>query len=71
MSIHKGTTFSMQQIKVNNEVWLPSRIEAKGAARVMLLFHFDGSVLVTDSNYRKFKATSTILPADASTRQPQ
>jgi hypothetical protein len=71
MSIHKGTTFSMQQIKVNNEVWLPSRIEAKGAARVMLLFHFDGSLLVTDSNYRKFKATSTILPADASTRQPQ
>jgi hypothetical protein len=71
MSIRKGTTFSMQQIKVNNEVWLPSRIEANGAARVMLLFHFEGTVLITDSNYRKFKATSIILPADASTGQPQ
>jgi hypothetical protein len=37
----------------------------------MLLFHFEGTVLITDSNYRKFKATSIILPADASTGQPQ
>lgn len=65
MSIQKGTTFSMEQIKVNNEVWLPSRIEANGAARVLLLLHFEGSVLITESDYRKFKATSTILPADA------
>jgi hypothetical protein len=71
MSIRKGTTFSMQQIKVNNEVWLPSRIEANGAARVLLLFHFDGSVLITESDYRKFKATSIILPGNASTQQPQ
>ncbi|HEX2918945.1 MAG TPA: hypothetical protein VHN81_10510 [Edaphobacter sp.] len=66
MSIQKGTTFSMQQIKVNNEVWLPSRIEANGAARVLLLLHFEGGVLITESDYRKFKATSTILPAAAS-----
>ena len=70
MSIHKGTTFSVQQIKVNNEVWLPSRIEANGAARVLLLFHFDGSILITDSDYRKFKATSIILPGGAA-QQPQ
>jgi hypothetical protein len=71
MSIRKGTAFSVQQIKVNNEVWLPSRIEANGAARVLLLFHFDGSILITDSDYRKFKATSTILPGDAAVQQPQ
>jgi hypothetical protein len=70
MSIHKGTTFSMQQIKVNDEVWLPSRIEANGAARVLLLLHFDGSVLITESDYRKFKATSTILPGTAGVQQP-
>ncbi|QHS51792.1 hypothetical protein [Edaphobacter sp. 12200R-103] len=71
MSIRKGTAFSVQQIKVNNEVWLPSRIEANGAARVLLLFHFDGSILITDSDYRKFKATSTILPGDAAVQRPQ
>lgn len=62
MSIKKGTSFSMQQMKINNEVWLPSRIEAQGGARLMLFISFDGSILVTNSDYRKFKATSTILP---------
>lgn len=71
MSVHKGTTFSMQQIKINNEVWLPSRIEANGAARVLLLLHFEGSVLITESDYRKFKATSTILPGAAAVQQRQ
>ena len=71
MSIQKGTTFSMQQIKVNDEVWLPSRIEANGAARVLLLLHFEGSVLITESDYRKFKATSTILPGTASVQPSQ
>lgn len=70
MSIQKGTTFSMQQMKINNEVWLPSRIEGHGAARVLLLVHFEGSIFLTDSDYRKFKATSTILPAIGTIEQP-
>lgn len=62
MSIKKGTNFSMNQIKINNEVWLPSHMEGHGGARVLLFVNFDGSILVTNSDYRKFKATSTILP---------
>jgi hypothetical protein len=62
MSIKKDTNFSMEQIKINQEVWLPSKIEAHGGARVMLFVNFDGSILVMNSDYRKFKATSTILP---------
>lgn len=69
MSIKKGTAFSMQQRKINNEVWLPSRIEGNGAARVMLLLHFDGSILITESDYRRFKATSTILPGVETVQQ--
>ncbi len=61
MNIKKDTSFSMQQRKINGEVWLPSRIEGQGAARVLLFVNFNGSVLVTNSDYRKFKATSTIL----------
>lgn len=69
MSIKKDTNFSMEQMKINNEVWLPSRLEGRGGARVMLLLHFDGSVLVTNSDYRKFKATSTILPGVAAVKE--
>jgi hypothetical protein len=35
----------------------------------LLLLHFDGSVFVTNSNYRKFKATSTILPGLATVKE--
>lgn len=65
MNIQKDTSFSMEQRKVNNEVWLPATMEAHGAARVFLLLGFHGSWKLVDSDYRKFKATSTILPGIA------
>jgi hypothetical protein len=70
MSIKKGTSFSMDQIKINNEVWLPSHLEGHGGARVLLFVNFDGSILVTNSDYRKFKATSTILPGVSTVEPP-
>ena len=61
-SVAEGTHFEAEQAKVNGEVWLPSRIDAQGSARALLVFSFNGRVRVVDSDYRKFKATSTILP---------
>jgi hypothetical protein len=61
-SIQKGTSFSMEQRKVNGEVWLPALVEGHGTARALLFFSFNGSVRAVESDYRKFKATSTILP---------
>jgi len=62
VDIRKDTSFSMEQTKVNGEVWLPARVDAKGAIRSLLFFSFSGSVHAADSDYRKFKATSTVLP---------
>ncbi|MEO6816607.1 MAG: hypothetical protein ABI177_07880 [Edaphobacter sp.] len=61
-NIQKGTSFSLEQRKVNNEVWLPVEANGRGAARMLLLFHFNGTLREVDSGYRKFKVTSTILP---------
>lgn len=61
-NIQKGTSFSMEQRKVNNEVWLPAKVEGQGSARALLFFSFNGRVQAVESGYRKFKATSTILP---------
>jgi hypothetical protein len=69
MSIKEGTNFSLKQKKINQEVWLPWRLEGRGAARVLLLVSFNGSVQATNSNYRKFKATSTILPGLATVKE--
>lgn len=62
VNIQKGTSFSMEQRKVNDEVWLPVQAEGRGAARMLLLFNFNGTFREVDSGYRKFKVTSTILP---------
>jgi hypothetical protein len=62
VNIQKGTSFSMEQRKINDEVWLPALLEGRGQARMLLLFKFDGSLRALESDYRKFKATSTILP---------
>ena len=35
--LHKGSVFEMQQVRVNDEVWLPQRFDVKLDARVALL----------------------------------
>lgn len=62
VNIQKGSSFSMTKTKVNNEVWLPQMVEGHGDARLFLLFNFKGSLRAEYSNYRKFRATSTVLP---------
>jgi hypothetical protein len=63
VNVKKDTRFAMQQTKINGEVWLPAAFEGQGAARVLLFFNFNGSARVVCSDYRKFRTTSTILPA--------
>ncbi|ADW69809.1 hypothetical protein [Granulicella tundricola] len=64
-NVKKDTKFSVTNVKVNDEVWLPKRITGDGEARAMLLFSLKGRLAVEDDGYRKFKATSTILPGVA------
>ena len=70
VNIQKGTSFSMEQRKVNDEVWLPAKMEGQGSFRFLLFAGFHGSLKIVDSDYRKFKATSTILPG-VGTVEPQ
>lgn len=69
-NVKQGTTFSFEQKKVNGEVWLPVGGEGQGAMRVLLLISFNGKVRFVDSDYRKFKATATILPGVGKVEQP-
>ena len=62
VNVQKGTRFTWEQTKVNDEVWLPAHIEGQGAARVLLFFNFNGSLRAVESDYRKFRTSSTILP---------
>jgi hypothetical protein len=63
-NIQKGTSFSMEQRKVNGEVWLPARFEGQGSARALLFISLNGRIQAVESDYKKFKATSKIVPID-------
>ncbi len=71
VNIKQDTSFAWEQRKVNGEVWLPARVDGRGSARAMLFFNFNGSIRVVNSDYRKFKATSTILPGTGRWKTPQ
>jgi hypothetical protein len=58
--LHKGAKLSFLRTKVNNEVWLPSRVSYSGSARVGLVAVLRRSGTSEFSNYRKFSVdTST------------
>ena len=65
VNIRQGTHFTAQWTKINDEVWLPAQIDAEGAARVLLFWNFNGRLHASNSDYRKFRANSTVLPVAA------
>ena len=58
--LHKGAKLSFLRTRVNDEVWLPSRVSYSGSARVGLVAVLRRSGMSEFSGYRKFSVdTST------------
>lgn len=59
--IHKGTRFIFEQMRVNDEVWLPKHVAFKVDARVALFkgYKLDGDQ--TFSDYKKFRTSAKIV----------
>ena len=60
--IHKGAELAFQQLHLNNEVWLMQRFYVSGGARVALFKNEAMEQEDTFSNYKKFAASTRILP---------
>lgn len=67
--LHKGSQFEIQQVRVNDEVWLPQRIDVKLDARVALLKGINENVHVTYREYRKFRTDTKISLAEPGAAQ--
>jgi len=63
--VHKGASFQAEWTKINGEVWLPASFSGRGSARIALFFNHSGAIDERESDYRKFRASSTILPGVA------
>ena len=74
-SVKKDTSFEGTFVKINNEVWLPQGFHARGQMRYLLFFSLNGEGRVQIDEYRKFRASSTLLPnstkVDPDAPQPQ
>jgi hypothetical protein len=68
--VHKGSSYEAEWTRVNDEVWLPASFSGRGSARIALFFNHTGEIEQHESDYRKFTATSTILPGAAAVEGP-
>jgi len=59
--LNKGAHFILEQTRVNDEVWLPKRVQAAIDARIAVVKKFRGQFDITFSNYRKFQSDSRIV----------
>lgn len=62
-SVGKGSAFVFEQTKINDEVWLPSYIEAHVTARLLLLKGLHGNYTARYSNYQKFRVETVTKQA--------
>ncbi len=58
--IHKGTHVTVENTRVNDEVWLQQHVSAKADVRIALLKNFDLDVDITDRDYKKFRTDTKI-----------
>jgi hypothetical protein len=59
--LSRGARVDIEMTCVNDEVWLPKRIEAQGAARLAMVKTLRMEMETTYSNYRKFQAESRVV----------
>jgi hypothetical protein len=58
--VHKGTRLIIEMTRVNDEVWLPKRLQLHFNARVALFKSYDDDVEQTYSDYKKFRTDTKI-----------
>lgn len=61
--LYPGSRFELEQTRVNDEVWLPSHIDVRLVARVLLVKGFNENLVFDYSDYKKFRSNIQIIPA--------
>lgn len=63
-NLKKGATFTLEQERVNNEIWLPSLIDVNLSVKVFLVKGINLNQVVKSYNYSKFKTEVTDSKVD-------
>jgi hypothetical protein len=63
-SLRKGATFTLEQERVNDEVWLPSMVDVNLSVKVFMIKGINLNQIVKSYNYRKFNTEITDTKID-------
>jgi hypothetical protein len=63
LRVHKSSNIQIEQVRVNDEVWLPRHVSLKLDARLALLKGLNIAEDVTYRDYKKFRTDTKIVPA--------
>ena len=61
LRLARGSHVTIENARVNNEVWLPKRVDIKGSVRIALVNVMRGEIIYTFSDYKKFQTDSRIV----------
>ena len=61
VKLASGSVLNFDQVRVNEEVWLPAHISVRAGARLFYLHNFREELDVTYRDYQKFQADSKIV----------
>ncbi len=67
--IHKGTHLIVELTRVNDEVWLPKRVQLHFDARIALFKSYDDDVEQTYRDYKKFRTDTKITVVGEENRE--
>jgi len=65
LRVAKGGHLTIEQTRVNSEVWLPKRATLNASARLLLVKGYHKNIDVTFSGYRKFQVESRVVSTEA------
>ena len=70
-NLQKGTSFVFEQAFVNNEVWLPTYMEAHVGVRFLMVKGIKASIVTRYWDYKKFNVETIIkFPEPEKSSQP-
>ena len=58
---HKGSRFMLEQMRVNDEIWLPHQLAVKVDVRLALLKNYNVDIEQTFRDYKKFRTSSRVV----------
>jgi len=62
VNVKKGSRFSRDASRINNEVWFTTDLKYHGDGKILLFKGFDGDGSIKFSDYRKMRTSVTLLP---------